>query len=86
GERSCQVRLEDCHGISMTGNTCLAGQDDGGKGLFTPQVGFIVKKMSHSVIMGNTLWNGYMNEMLVDLGEHGKDFILKDNVGCAKTV
>jgi hypothetical protein len=42
--------------------------------------------MSHSVIMGNTLWNGYMNEMLVDLGEHGEDFILKDNVGCAKTV
>ncbi|MBQ7590489.1 MAG: right-handed parallel beta-helix repeat-containing protein [Verrucomicrobia bacterium] len=84
GEHSCQVRLEDCHGFSMTGNTCLAGQDDGGKGLFTPQVGFIVKKMSHSVIMGNTLWNGYMNEMIVDQGEHGEDFILKDNVGCAK--
>lgn len=84
GERSCQVRLEECRGFSMTGNTCLAGQDDGGKGLFTPQVGFILQKMSHSVICGNTLWNGYMEDLLVDLGGHGEDFIFKDNVGCAK--
>ena len=84
GEHSCQVMMEDCHGISMTGNACLAGQDDGGHGLFTPQVGFIVKKMSHSVITGNTLWNGYMDTMIIDEGEHGEDFIMKDNVGCAK--
>nr|MCR4921942.1 right-handed parallel beta-helix repeat-containing protein [Bacteroidaceae bacterium] len=84
GERSCQVRLEDCHGLTMTGNACLAGQDDGGQGKFTPQVGFMLRKLSHSVIMGNTLWNGYMDEMTVDLGEHGEDFIIKDNVGCPK--
>lgn len=84
GERSCQVRLEECRGLSMTGNTCLAGQDDGGKGLFTPQVGFILKNLSHTVISSNTLWNGYMEDLLVDLGGHGKDFIFKDNVGCAK--
>lgn len=84
GERSCQVRLEECRGLSMTGNSCLAGQDDGGKGLFTPQVGFILKGLSHSVITGNALWNGYMEDMLVDLGGHGEDFIFRDNVGCAK--
>ena len=84
GERSCQVRLEDCQGVAMTGNACLAGQDDGGQGRFTPQVGFIVRKLSHSIISANTLWNGYMDEMLVDQGEHGEDFIFKDNVGCAK--
>ena len=84
GEHSCQVRLEDCQGVSMTGNACLAGQDDGGQGKFTPQVGFIVRKLSHSIIMGNTLWNGYMDEMLIDQGEHGPSLIIKDNVGCAK--
>ena len=84
GEKSCHVKLEDCHGLSMTGNACLAGQDDGGGGLFTPQVGIIVKNMSHSVITCNTLWNGYMDEMLVDQGGHGDGFIMKDNVGCQK--
>ena len=84
GEKSCHVKLEDCHGLSMTGNACLAGQDDGGGGLFTPQVGIIVKDMSHSVITCNTLWNGYMDEMLVDQGGHGDGFIMKDNVGCQK--
>ena len=84
GERSCQVKLEDCHGLTMTGNACLAGQDDGGAGKFTPQVGFIIKSLSHSVISGNTLWNGYMEDMVIDLGGHGDSLIFKDNVGCPK--
>ncbi|MGN0846147.1 MAG: right-handed parallel beta-helix repeat-containing protein, partial [Kiritimatiellia bacterium] len=60
GERSCQVRLEGCRGLAMTGNTCLAGRDDGGKGLYTPQVGFILKNLAYSVISGNALHHGYM--------------------------
>ena len=84
GERSCQVKLEDCHGLTMTGNACLAGQDDGGKGLFTPKVGLIIKNLSHCIISGNTLWNGYMEDMLVDEGGHGPELIIKDNVGCPK--
>ena len=82
GERSCQVRLEGCRGLAMTGNACRAGRDDGGKGLYTPQVGFIVKNLAHSVISGNALHQGYMEEKIVDLGGHGEEFILKDNVGC----
>ena len=27
-------------GLAATGNACRAGRDDGGKGLYTPQVGF----------------------------------------------
>ncbi len=82
GERSCQVRLEGCRGLAMTGNSCLAGRDDGGKGLYTPQVGFILKNLAYSVISGNALYRGYMQEKIVDLGGHGEEFILKDNVGC----
>ena len=84
GERSCHVRLYDCKGLSMTGNSCLAGQDDGGGGKFTPQVGFIYKGLSCSVISGNTLFEGYMDELAIDEGGHGRDFIFKDNVGCRK--
>lgn len=82
-EPSCQVRLENCNGLAMTGNSCLAGRDDGAQGLYTPQVGFIIKKMAYSVLSDNTLFNGYTEDKIIDLGGHGKDFILKDNVGCA---
>ena len=82
GEKSCQVRLKGVRGLAMTGNTCLAGRDDGGKGLYTPQVGFILEKLSYSVISSNTLYRGFMQEMVVDLGGHGEGFVLKDNVGC----
>ena len=81
GERSCHVRLERCRGLVMTGNTFLAGRDDGGKGKYTPQVGMIVKGMTCSVVKDNVLWHGYMSDLLVDEGGHGADFILKDNVG-----
>lgn len=82
GEHSCQVRLCDVRGLSLTGNTCLAGQDDSGKGKFTPQIGFIIKNLSSCVISGNTLWHGYMDRQLLDGGGH-VDLVLKDNPGCA---
>jgi hypothetical protein len=81
GERSCQVRLSGCRGVSFVGNTCRAGRDDGGKGLFTPQTGIQIEKLACCVIKDNTLHQGYMDEMIVDYGGHGKDVIVKDNVG-----
>ena len=83
---SCQVRLEGCRGLAMTGNACRAGQDDGWKGPYTPQAGFILKSLTHSVISGNALHEGYMEEKIVDLGGHGEEFVLKDNVGCPMKV
>ena len=82
GERSCQVRLEACSGLTFVANTCLAGRDDGGKGAYTPQVGFILRSLNHSVISANTLFHGYMNDMAVDLGGHGPDYLFVNNVGC----
>ncbi len=82
GERSCQVRLEECSGFTFVANTCLAGRDDGGKGKYTPQVGFILRKLSFSVISSNTLFQGYMEEMAADLGGHGTDYVFVNNVGC----
>jgi Right handed beta helix region/Pectate lyase superfamily protein len=82
GERSCQVRLEECDGLSFVSNTCAAGRDDGGKGKYTPQVGLILRKLSYSVIASNTFFRGYMDTMVVDLGEHGDEYIFTNNVGC----
>ncbi|HOW64391.1 MAG TPA: right-handed parallel beta-helix repeat-containing protein [Candidatus Paceibacterota bacterium] len=82
GERSCQVRLEECSGLTFVSNVCAAGRDDGGKGTYTPQVGFYLRKLSHSVISSNTLFQGYTNEMTADLGSHGPDYVFANNVGC----
>jgi hypothetical protein len=83
GERSCQVRLEECSGLTFVSNVCAAGRDDGGKGEYTPQFGFLVRKLSHAVISSNTLFKGYKKEMTADLGEHGPDYLFVNNVGCA---
>lgn len=82
GERSCQVRLEECSGLTFVSNVCAAGRDDGGQGKFTPQVGLIVRKLSYTVIASNTLYRGFMDQMVVDLGEHGDDYVFVNNVGC----
>jgi len=85
GERSCQVRLEECSGLTFVSNVCAAGRDDGGKGDYTPHFGFVVRKLNHSVISANTLFKGYMKEMTADLGEHGPGYLFVNNVGCPMT-
>jgi hypothetical protein len=85
GERSCQVRLEECSGLTFVSNTCAAGRDDGGQGKYTPQVGFILRKLSHSIIANNALYHGFMDQMVVDLGEHGDGYVFANNVGCPMT-
>lgn len=82
GETSAQVIFDGAKGLCVSGNSFRAGRDDGGKGKYTPQVGFILKNLSYSVISNNVLYNGYMKEMFLDLGGHGKDLILTSNVGC----
>lgn len=81
GERSCQARLEECSGLTFVSNVCAAGRDDGGRGDYTPQFGFLVRKLSHSVITANTLFRGYLKEKAADLGEHGPEYIFTNNPG-----
>ncbi|MBU6403054.1 MAG: right-handed parallel beta-helix repeat-containing protein, partial [Verrucomicrobia bacterium] len=85
GERSCQVRLEECSGLTFVSNVCAAGRDDGGRGVYTPQFGFRIRKLSHSVISSNTLFHGYVKEMTADLGENGPEYLFTNNVGCLMT-
>jgi hypothetical protein len=81
GERSCQVRLEDCHGLTFTGNSCLAGVNDGGGGTLSPVAGIRVKGLSHCVVSANTFYKGYVEKDVDDLGGHGKEYIYINNVG-----
>jgi len=81
-DRSCQVRLEECSGLTFVSNVCAAGRDDGGRGDYTPHFGFLVRKLSHCVIASNTLFKGYLKAMTADLGEHGSEYVFTNNVGC----
>lgn len=83
GEHSCQVRLDRAPGVSLVGNVFRVGKDDGNVGQRTPRYGFYLHKMSYSIISANVLTAGYMDEMVYDAGEHGKDLVIKDNVGHA---
>ena len=85
GERSCQVRLEECSGLTFASNVGAAGRDDGGRGEYSPQFGFLVRKLSHTVIASNTFFRGYLKEMTADLGEHGPEYVFANNVGSPLT-
>ena len=68
--------------MTFVSNVCAAGRDDGGKGTYTPEFGFLVQKLSYSVISSNTLFHGYKKEIAADLGEHGPDYLFVNNAGC----
>jgi hypothetical protein len=82
GDRSCQVRIERCKGLTFTGNSCQAGRNDGGSGDYTPQVGIRIKNNSYSVISANTMFQGFIDKPFDDLGGHGQEFICVNNVSC----
>jgi hypothetical protein len=83
-ENSCQTRLEECRGLTFVSNVFAAGRDDRGQGTYTPKYGFMVRQLSYCVVSSNTLFEGYLKEIALDLGEHGADYVFRDNVGCAR--
>ncbi|MDR2472350.1 MAG: right-handed parallel beta-helix repeat-containing protein, partial [Tannerella sp.] len=80
GERSCQVRIENCKGLTFTGNSCQAGRNDGGGGKLTPQVGIRIHKNAYTIISSNTMYQGFIDKPFDDLGQHGTDFVCVNNV------
>ncbi len=78
---SSHVRLESVKGLVFTGNALNSGRDDGGKGIYSPDFGIVMKKLESCVIKDNVQHNGAIKELMVDLGDHGEGVIIKDNVG-----
>ena len=81
-DMSCQVNLEDCKGIAMNCNSSGAGRRDGSKGEVRPKYGIKVKNMSYSVITDNSFFKGFTDQMILDCGGHGEQFLMDGNVGC----
>jgi len=80
-EESCQMLIQSCRGISVTGNTGAVGRDDGGRGVYTPNYAFWLKDNSCSVVTANAFSRGYLKEMILDKGGNKTDFMVNNNVG-----
>jgi hypothetical protein len=76
----CAVRLEGVNGLTFTGNSTTVGGNDASmqKAAPTPEYGVIVKQLNHAIITGNRLVG--TRQALLDLGEHGEQVIIRDNV------
>jgi hypothetical protein len=83
---SAHVRFENCRGLVFSGNAMNAGQDDGGKGGWSPDRAIVLRALENSVISGNVMHEGALKELVVDRGGHGPGVIIKDNVGSLKTI
>ena len=80
-DESCQMLIQQCSGISVTGNTGAAGRDDNGRGVYTPNYAFRLKDNSCSVITANAFSRGYLKEMILDKGGNKADLLINNNIG-----
>ncbi len=82
---SAQVVMEGGAGITFTGNVLQMGRDDGNAGVWSPAHGIVYGGLRDCVIANNTLHEGAMRQLMVDLGGHGEGVVVKDNPGRVKS-
>lgn len=78
---SCHARIEGARGVVFTGNTMTAGRDDGQKGDWSPSYGLVLKDLDDCIVRDNVLYNGALEDLILDLGGHGEGAIIGDNPG-----
>lgn len=83
-EDSCHIRLCECFGVTVTGNTFLLGQDDViGEGKYSPKHGVVFDKLKGCVIANNALWKACLEEpILWALDASDGNVVIQGNVGC----
>jgi len=84
-EEDCHILLREAEGVTVTGNTMRVGRNDRDTGEWSPRAGFVLHKLKLCVIKDNVLRYGATEKLILDLGEHGEDVIIRDNVGCCGT-
>ena len=75
------MRFEHVHGLTCTGNTMHAGRNDGDQGEWSPRYGILYRALENAVITDNVMDRGALEVLMKDLGGHGENVIVKDNVG-----
>ena len=79
---SAHVILDGCRGLSFVCNSFAARKDtDRGEGTVTPEYGIAIKNLDYTIVSSNALYKGYLKEMVLDQGGHGKQYLFVNNVG-----
>ncbi len=76
---SCHLRMMHCDNVTVTGNVCRYGQDDGKKGDLSPQLSVVAEDNHHCIIKNNILYNGHLEEAFHLSGDQST-CIIKDNL------
>lgn len=79
---SCHLWLETAVGIACTGNTMCYGNNDDGSGPFSPSYGMVLRGLRNCAIIGNTLHNAALQQLVRDEGGHDAATVIRDNPGC----
>jgi hypothetical protein len=82
---SAQVVMDGGAGITFTGNVLQTGRDDGNAGVWSPTYGIVYGGLKDCVIANNTLHEGALKELMVNLRGHGEGVVVKDNPGSLKS-
>jgi hypothetical protein len=80
-DESCQMLIQSCRGISVSGNTGAVGRDDGAKGEYSPNYAFWLKDNACSVISSNAFSQGYLKDLVLDKGGNNPDLLINNNIG-----
>jgi hypothetical protein len=79
------ARFEGVRGLAFVGNCMRTGQNDKQTGPWSPDYGIVFSGLTDTVIKDNALHEGALKALLADLGGHGENVVVKDNVGCLKS-
>ena len=82
---STHIRIDNCSGITLIGNSLRAGRDDGNKGEYSPANAIVLSKLKNCIVKDNVMNNGALKKLLLDLGEH-ENSVIKENVGQLITI
>lgn len=78
---STHVDFRNVRGLVFTGNTMNAGCDDHASGDFSPRFGIVCADLEDSIINNNVLYNGALENLMVDRGGHGANVEIGHNLG-----
>jgi hypothetical protein len=78
---SSQIYIEGATGVTCVGNSIWSGRDDGNEGVWSPSYGIVYQGLENCVIRNNTLHDGALRQLMVDLGGHGEGVSVGENPG-----
>ncbi|MEI6377490.1 MAG: hypothetical protein WCO97_09890, partial [bacterium] len=86
---SAHIVLTGARGVTVTGNTMVAGLDDENQGSvgfsgeenWSPDYGVVAQGLRNVVIKDNVMDSGALKELILDRSGHGPGVIIKDNPG-----